>query len=309
MYRIPASFYGNGMSYSVCPLLSVYRNRSIVLSFRIDKMKRSYGALSLLNARPLDIFTPDVRRAKPLREISMIQNLPAVKDQGEMPVCTAVAALTMYEQLLLRENLHGYSKTHRGELGWAWIYLGGINMIEQDNAATVHEQLLTGLPFVTALQALIARGVVTSSPDLFINDPAKLAKQLQSLDYTPWGRLAVPLRMLAVLPTIEALYDVIQAQYAIGFVFAIDSTIDHWMHNKELQVATEYELPHPSDGSPRLATHAAIVTAIDLNLRRATIQNSFGSQFGTMGFFFVSLPLLLKPQFSNLEYYVLVRAG
>ena len=274
-------------------------------------MSRSYGALSILSARPLNIFTPDVGACASSRAISIVMNLPVVKDQGDLPVCPALVALTMYEQLLLRENMHSLFGVKGGEMGWAWIYLSGREIVTQDRNFVVEDQLLTGLPLVIALDALINRGVLigSQSNNLHINDPVRLQKHIHKLNYTPMGTLAVPLRYLAVLPTSEALHDVILSQYVIGFVFGIDANIDRWMHSKELQEATSFQLPDPPSGAPRLATHAAVITAIDMQLMRATVQNSFGLSFGTMGFFFVSLHLLLRPNFSNLEFYVLTRAG
>ena len=273
-------------------------------------MTRSYGALSLLNNRPLDVFTPRIGVSTDMCSVSMVSNLPVVKDQGDLPVCAAVVALTLYEQLLLRENIQ--SQTVGGtELGWAWIYLSGRDVASQDRNSVVEDQLLTGLTLVAALDALVSRGVLVDNRAdlLYINDPVQLSQKLSELNYTPIGQLAVPLRYLAVLPTAEALHDVILSQYAIGFVFGIDVVIDRWMHSKELQQATSFEIPEPPSGSPRLATHAAVITAIDIKLMRATVQNSFGSGFGTLGFFFIPLRLILRPNFSNLEFYVLVRAG
>lgn len=274
-------------------------------------MSRSYGALSVLNTRPLSVFTPDIG-ANALRcSISTVKSLPVVKDQGSLPVCAALVALTMYEQLLLRENLRNQLGVKETELGWAWIYLSGRALVLHDQNSIVEDQLLTGLPLVIALDALIHRGVLVGNQiDRFhINDPVRLEKHLKHLNYTPIGKLVVPLRYLAVLPTVEALRDVIISQYVVGFVFGIDANIDRWMHSKELQEATSFQLPEPLSGAPRLATHAAVITAIDMQLMRATVQNSFGLNFGTLGFFFVSLHLLLRPNFSNLEFYILVRAG
>lgn len=276
----------------------------ICLSFQ---MARSYGALSVMNARPLNIFVPDIQ-LDPC-PISSVKNLPVVKDQGSQPVCAAVVVLTMYEQLLLRENIYSLWDK-RTELGWGWIYVVGQEILHNDDFLMVQDQLLSGLPLVTALFALISRGVWTPpTPGVSINDPVTLSKYIQEMKYSPIGNLAVPLRFLSVLPTTEALIGALQSQYVIGFAFSIDSVIDQWMHSKELQEATSFELPDPQLGSTRLATHAAVITAIDLDLDRATVQNSFGSSFGTLGFFFIPMRLLLRPFFSNLEFYILLRAG
>jgi len=246
-----------------------------------------------------------------MSSIYMVNNLPVVKDQADMPVCAALVALTMYEQLLLRENLHKQLGFRGTELGWAWIYLSGRELVTKDAESVIEEQLLTGLPLVVALDALVEKGVLVGGlhGNLHINNPMVMAEELERLTYTPTGQLAVPVRYLAVLPTIEALCAAVESQYVIGFAFGIDENIDRWMHSKYLQQATSFQLPDPQSGAPRLATHAAIITAVDSKLMRVTVQNSFGIKFGTMGFFFISLHLLLRPKFSNLEFYVLTRAG
>ena len=294
-------------------------------------MARSYGASHPTIEFPVGVFTPAVvaeRGSSGLggvqetscREMAMVRNLPAVKDQGELPVCSAVVSLTLYEQLLLREGLtalpsdRGFTFKAPVELGWGWLYLSGRRILEDRDAlllgqGQVQEQLLSGLPLRLALQGLIERGVLTASDGLYLNDPVRLQAQLAELQHTPRGMLATPLRVLSVLPTIEALYDVVSSQYAIGFAFAIDSVIDAWMHSASAQEETGYELPAPQEGSPRLATHAAVITAIDVKAQRATVQNSFGSTFGIMGFFFAPFGLLLRSDFSGLQFFVLVRAA
>lgn len=308
-------------------------------------MARSYGASHLITSEfsefPIGVFAPAVfpeRGKRKLRLLgrsaaeqgvadvsrgtAIVKNLPAVKDQGELPVCSAVVSLTLYEQLLLREGLmalptaQGFLFKSPVELGWAWVYLSGRRLLETKAAAQPHfgnhaqvrEQLLSGLPLRLALQGLIEGGILTASDGLYLNDPMRLQEQLAELQHSPRGMLVAPLRVLSVLPTVEALYDVVSSQYAVGFAFAIDPTIDAWMHSASAQEETEYELPAPPEGSPRLATHAAVITAVDVKARKVTVQNSFGSTFGIMGFFFVPFGLLLRSDFSGLQFFVLLRA-
>jgi hypothetical protein len=172
----------------------------------------------------------------------------------------------------------------------------------------VHEQLLGGLPLAISLQALCTRGVLTDRDKLPLYDPEKLQLALDQVNYSPVGRLAVPLRVLAVMPTTDAIYEVLAAQYVIGFTFSVTEGIDDWMHDVEAQRSTGWILPGPTAGSPRLATHAAVVTAIDTSAMLLTVQNSFGAAWGYMGFFFMPLPLFLQVEFTGLQFYVLARA-
>jgi hypothetical protein len=263
---------------------------------------RRYGAAHARQL-PFDTFAPRTGRGEAL---ARVESLPAVKNQGSLPVCSAVVALSMYQQLLL---LHGYSpngsRSAAPELGWAWIYLRARASAQ---GVPVNAQLLSGVPLDEALRALVLHGVLTEA-GFFLYDPAALQEQLEQLSYTPRGRLLCPLRVLSVLPTEEALAAALRGQAAVGFAFAIDTLVDAWMHDAAAQQDTAFELPAPAQGSPRLATHAALITALDATARRVTVQNSFGPDFGLMGFFFVPLSLLLRADFSGLQFYILTRAG
>ncbi len=277
-------------------------------------MERSYGALGLRNSPFLSIFTPiifpRVPGETPHRMLAVVQDLPRVKDQGDMPVCAAVAALTLYEQLLLRENLRRTSSRPAGELGWAWTYLSGRAAMEQAAGVSVaEEQLLAGLPLEAALQALVDRGVLWDEAGFCRSDPFALEEQLRQLAASPRTFLAVPLRVLALTPTAESLYDAVAAQHSIAFAFAVTPVTDEWMRSPLEQSETGYELPSPLAGSVRLATHAAVITAVDLGRERVTVQNSFGEAFGTMGFFFILFRDLFQPEFAGLRFFVLLRAG
>ena len=282
-------------------------------------MSRSYGAITFASGSVHSVFAPHTLPASAPRTVAMVNDLPAVKDQGSLPVCSAVVAVTMYEQLLLRENLGSAPQLPslsqppprgRRELGWAWVYISGRRLLQAGAGSAIHEQLLAGLPLAVALDALIKDGVLADETEgLLHNNPIELERQLQQLSYTPRGVLATPLRILAVIPTADAIYEALRAQYVVGFALAVDCLIDAWMHSKEKQEESGAELPSPLAGSPRLATHAAAITAIDMGLQRVTVQNSFGSGFGIMGFFFIPLRLLLRPEFSNLQFFILLRAG
>lgn len=287
-------------------------------------MPYTYGAAGLRVGFLLDIFDPhtsvgDVRRQPP---VALVRNLPAVKEQGRFPVCSAVTALTMYEQLLLRE---GHVASGRGGrsvavpdfafpsvvYGWAWIYHSGrvlMKALQKGSTHEVHEQLLGGVPLATSLRGLCEKGVLTNEDGLPLQDPDKLQLALEQANFSPVGHLAVPLRVLTVMPTVEAIYAVLAAQYVIGFSFAVNEEIDEWMHDVNAQRATNWTLPEPKAGSPRLATHAAVVTAIDTTAMLLTIQNSFGPAWGFMGFFFMSLPLFFQVAFTGLQFHVLARA-
>jgi hypothetical protein len=86
-----------------------------------------------------EIFDPVIfYDTRNMPSIAIVSNLHAVKDQGQWPVCSAVTALTMYEQLLLREGhapaLYPLSKEIEipaVKYGWAWIYLSGGQKIQE----------------------------------------------------------------------------------------------------------------------------------------------------------------------------------
>ena len=298
-------------------------------------MSYSYGAAGLRSGFPFDLFDPKVLGhghcgrhlgtddnandgAYGIPAVAMVRDLPAVKFQGPWPVCSAVAALTMYEQLLLREGhipalhpVHADLSFPSVEYGWAWIYHSGRSKMAKHGSKETHavnEQLLGGLPLAVALQALCERGVLTNEDGFPLFNPTDLQKALDAAPYSPLGRLATPLRLLTVMPSADSIYEVLSAQYAIGFVFAVDAEIDKWMHDIEAQRRSLFELPPPAAGSPRLATHAAVVTAMNRTTMLLTIQNSFGVDFGEMGFFYMSVPLFLQNDFTGLQFHVLVRA-
>lgn len=285
-------------------------------------MSFSYGAAGLRSGFPFDLFDPKVlggegHSGAPV--VAMVRDLPAVKYQGPWPVCSAVTALTMYEQLLLREGhvpaLHPAVSDDLSfapvKYGWAWIYHSGRSKMEKHRNQETHEvreQLLGGLPLAVALQGLCERGVLTNEDNLPLFDPGELQKALDTASYSPLGRLATPLRLLTVMPDIDAIYAVLAAQYVVGFAFAIDAEIDRWMHDIDAQRRSAFVLPSPTDGSPRLATHAAVVTALDRSTMLLTVQNSFGKSFGDVGFFYMSVPLFFQNDFTGLQFHVLVRA-
>lgn len=268
-------------------------------------MSRSYGSAQLKDPPYLSVFTPEILLAQERRTKALVKNLPAVKDQGSWPVCSAVVAVTLYEQLLLRESAW---PSGASEMGWAWTYLEGRRrLLEQGQ--TVNAQLLTGVPLSVSLDALAESGVIAGSVGLRINDPEALRSDLNERHMTPYTRLEFPLRTLKVLPTATAIYDAIQAQYAVGFGFAVDEVVDRWLQDSEAQNASDNILQTPPAGAPRLATHAAVITGIDMNERMVTVMNSFGRDFGLFGFFFITFQALLRPDFANLEFYIITRTG
>ena len=87
-------------------------------------------------------------------------------------VCSAVVALTLYEQFVLRQasKTPGIRTADYEELGWGWIFLGVQQMLarspstndapagastEAPGRNSVHLQLLGGVPPITALQRLL----------------------------------------------------------------------------------------------------------------------------------------------------------
>jgi hypothetical protein len=224
----------------------------------------------------------------------------------------------MYQQLLIREDLAASpagKKAFRSqnlEQSWAWIYLQAQDLARKASSTSQGlgvVQLLPGVPFLLALLALQDRGLLVTDLSLPLREPQALERELHALGYTPRGHLAVPLRVLSVLPTPSALFDTLAAQYTIGFSFAIDATVDRWMHDAAAQQRSAFVLPAPPAGSPRLATHAAVITALDMEAQEVTVQNSFGPSFGIMGFFYIPLTLLLRPDFTELRFHILVRSG
>lgn len=272
-------------------------------------MKRHYGAVQLVDPLPTSMITIEVDDNSG-RTVARLANLPGVKDQGTDPVCSAVVATTLYEQLLLRDGLHTHSSITRCS-NWAWIFLFGQRLIASSpqSKAPTHEQLLQGLPLAVCLQALATGGLLQDCERFSTGSVKALQRELSALSYSPRGQLLCPLRVVSLLPTAEALHDAVRAQHAVGFAFAIDATIDRWMHSAQEQIDSYFQLPIPQQGSARLATHAAVITAVDLINGTATVQNSFGPLFGTMGFFFIPLHLLLQSEFSGLQFYILIRAG
>jgi hypothetical protein len=267
-------------------------------------MDYSYGAANALNTYPLSVFAPSTWNPCAPRDVAAVENAPQVRDQSSFPVCSAVVALSMYEALLLREKL---DDSMHAELNWAWLYLWGRRFAHRD-LTIADEQLLTGIPLLAALKALVERGVLAYG-DLQLEGPDELEEQLRHLDYTPWGALAAPLRVLALLPTATSIYDALAAQHVVGFAFAIDSETDRWLNSELEQARTGYELPSPIPGRVRLATHAALIIALDMTSARVTVQNSFGARFGANGLFFIPVSLLLRQEFASLEFYILARAG
>lgn len=269
-------------------------------------MSRSYGGAHLQTSRQLEVFEPAINGRDADRTQTHVVNLPGVKDQGSWPVCSAVVAVTLYEQLLLRERNWPW---HSVEMGWAWTYLMGLRKLSKDDAHLLNEQLLSGVPLSVAIEALAEHGVIATGSGLPINDPAALQRELAKRRITPVTRLEFPLRTLKILPTVTAIYDAVQAQYAVGFAFAVDATVDEWMQDPAAQNASDNVLRTPPAGAPRLATHSAVITGVNMSARMVTVLNSFGRDFGVFGFFFITFQTLLRPDFANLDFHVLTRAG
>lgn len=289
----------------------------------------SYGAAHLLVEFPMDVLSPRSLAWPPAVLTARVINLPMVKDQGDLPVCTAVVAVSLYEQLLLREEEFTTmldvqdawsSGLSRGiahvaqELGWGWTFLMGEQLLRggDDNSTprAIRPQLLAGMPLPLALSALQKEGVLAAQKSRHVNDPVRLARKLESgSGTTVKGKLAVQLRQLTLVPTRQNIFEAIASQFAIGFAFGIDARIDRWMRSRDLQVESGFVCPSPMLGAPRLATHAAVIVGADLELQRVTVQNSFGLSFGLDGFFYIPFMLLMDDAFSGLRFYILLRAS
>ena len=265
-----------------------------------------YGSAQLALNFPGEIFVPNIFREGERRpSMALVENVPDVKDQGEFPACSAVAALSLYESWALRKR----DARPNEPLSWAWVYIKGLESLARAEGARVKKQLLGGMPLEWAIGTLLEHGVVSANYFEDGNNPSSLREEIGALKISPVGRLKVPLRLLMIQPTRNAIFDAIWSQHLIAFSFAVDSTIDAWMHDKTLQDLSGYVCPAPPPGSPRLATHAVVIKGVDRRRDVVIVQNSYGSDFGLDGSFYVSFSALLSVSFSNLAFYILSQAA
>ena len=260
-----------------------------------------YGASHQTEHFPMSVFEPQIRGNR--ATLANVEDPPVVKNQGNHPTCSAVAVIGLYESWLRR------SGGDAPELSWAWTYLNALKMLDSHGSVPVKEQLLSGIPLHLCISALLEFGTISADTFGEGNDPVALRRETESRAMTPAGRLWVPMRSFMVLPTRDALLDAVWSQHPVAFTFGIDRTIDSWMHSEDQQRLTNYVCPRFSETSIRLATHAAIITGIDLERDTARIQNSFGISFGEDGYFYMDLPSLLEHASTGLSFYVLTRAG
>ena len=169
-------------------------------------------------------------------------------------------------------------------MSWAWVYLKGLELLNDFKQVEIHDQLLAGIPLERAISALFRFGTVADDFPA-ANDPIELYKEIESQNISYIGRLFSPLRLLTVAPHKEAIVNTLWSQHPIGFSFAIDAGIDVWMRDTQAQFLSGYVCPMPSIDAPRLATHAAAIVGADLKSDLVTVQNSYGTAFGLSGFF------------------------
>lgn len=258
---------------------------------------RRYGAAALMTTSPqVEFLLSNETRAG---DAALSQEL-SLHDQGQEPVCTAMVALALYENFLIR---HGRPAPR--PQAWMWIYYSSLTSEAQDVITT---QLLTGVPLLSALKALQERGL--ARPFGKEEDLAAYAAHLQQLDgqgLSPLTTPAVAFRIVRVLPQLPSFFELLSRGVAIGFTFGVDARIDEWMHDATAQLESNYECPVPGSWTDRLATHAAVIVALELTHVRVKVQNSFGKDFGEEGYFYIRLSLLWEPAFTNQEFFAFLR--
>jgi len=270
----------------------------------------SYGGVMLAlfgNPRSLLRYTlPLTRDGLPPRRHEVLTTGVSHFNQGSLPICTAVAAVTLVSLAYASLGEQGPRPAP------AFTYLIGHRLVERHEGISIESQLEGGLPLAACVEAVCLEGVLPREAVPHPDDPGALQEWLLhggGPDLEALGRahaqLPTDFRPLRLFPSEENLKAALVGAKAVAFSFRIGEVIDRWMRSAELQRGSAYRIPPAADVGPRLATHACVVVGFDDDQQAFRVRNSFGDRWGMGGDFWVPYGTLLRPSFSAGEFYAI----
>lgn len=224
-------------------------------------------------------------------------------NQGANPVCTAVASTTLVTQMNLLFKIVPFLPSV------AFTFLAGEEIVYANDNIALETQLSSGLPLAASIDSVCKYGVVPSEAVPYADDPNKLRSWLASKKMSlrdlsnEKGVLPGPTRAIKLFPTGENIKACLLGGKAVAFAFRINPILDEWMRSKDLQRGSSFRIPPLMNMGPRLATHACVIVGFDDINNVFRVRNSFGSDWGDGGDFWIPYQTMLNTSFSAGEFY------
>lgn len=226
-------------------------------------------------------------------------------DQGALPICTAVAAVSLVN--LLYVSLGKITTPHSP----AYTYLAGERLVFEKEAVSIESQTEGGLPLAACVEAVCLYGVIPRKAVPFPDNPEALKRWMTSKGLTlddvrsASADLQLNFRPLRLFPSEENIKAAIVGSKPVAFSFRIDALLDQWMRSAMLQAGSRFRIPPTGNFGKRIATHAAVIVGFDDMEGAFRVRNSFGPRWGLGGDFWVAYGTLLRTSFSSGEFYIL----
>lgn len=270
-------------------------------------MDRAYGSVMQMtlfsSAYPLLLYREEVDSPTKADQDADEFYTKMIIDQKSYPICTAVVALTMLRYTEWKRGLTP------GVYSYAHQYFYGKDLVQRDDGHEIEPQLLGGLPLAAVLQSIRDYGVKRGSNSESDLDPKLAASEVGHTDVKRWAiahnSLAIDVKINRLYPTLSNLVNAIKGGDKVGLCIRIDRHADEWFKSPGQQRQSKYVLPEPRFYHPRVATHAVLIVNVDEETKLFMVQNSFGSENGHGGFFFMSSESVLNGNMTGLEFFTL----
>lgn len=221
---------------------------------------------------------PRVLRALPDR-IDLRPVMPTIYDQGNLGSCTANAVGAVFEFDQMRQSaLQRHWTPSR-----LFIYYNERvieNTVDWDSGATMRD----------SIKAVVTYGACPETDWPY--DVARFAEKPPLPCYSTSAK-----NQGLVYSAVQQNLCTMQSVVASGFPFIVGFSVYESFESQE--VAATGEVPMPRPGEQVLGGHAVVVVGYDNATRRFLMRNSWGTGWGSAGYFTFPYEFLLNPSYSE----------